>query len=157
MQSMAGLFRPNVAGIVIDGEDRLLICERQDHPESWQFPQGGVDKGETLEEALVREMDEELGLEPGQFDVIKQRGGYRYQFPEGQRRFRRYVGQEQTYFLCRLLVPDTCFQLDKHKPEFVRWRWIRPEEFDLRWLPAFKRHVYRAVLRDFFGVELAEV
>jgi putative (di)nucleoside polyphosphate hydrolase len=153
---MSGLYRPNVAAIMLNTANELLVCERKGFTNSWQFPQGGVDKGETLMEALHREMDEELGLEPHHYDVILQRGGYRYQFPNGVRRFRRYIGQEQTYFLCRMHVPDTTIRLDKHKPEFCSFRWVKVADFRLGWLPEFKRHVYKSVIRDFFQIDAVE-
>ena len=149
---MPGLYRPNVAVLMVNDDGKLLLCERRDFRNSWQFPQGGVDRGETLVQALHREMDEELGLEPVHYRIITQKGGYRYQFPTNLRRFRKYVGQEQTYFLAKLLVGEETIRLDKHKPEFRAWKWIDPYEFDFNLLPDFKRTVYRKVMRDFFGV-----
>jgi putative (di)nucleoside polyphosphate hydrolase len=149
---MSGRYRRNVAGLLVNAEGRVLICERRDYRNSWQFPQGGVDPNETLIEALHRELEEELGLEPHHYQILRQEGGYRYTFPNGAARFRRFIGQEQTYFLCKMLGRDADIRLDTHTPEFVNWKWIEPEEFQLNWLPEFKRPVYEAVLREFFGV-----
>jgi putative (di)nucleoside polyphosphate hydrolase len=63
-------------------------------------------------------------------------------------------GQEQTYFLCQLRTNAPQVNVKQKRPEFRAYRWIPPEEFDLDWLPAFKRDVYREVMRDFFQVEL---
>ena len=153
---MSERFRPNVAALLVDGDGRLLICERRDFANSWQFPQGGIDRGESPAEALQRELDEELGLEPRHYKVLRYRSGYRYYFPPTSKAFRKYAGQEQTYFLCKMLGTDADIRLDKHKPEFVRWRWIQPEEFDYAWLPNFKHPVYREVFRDFFGMDEKE-
>lgn len=146
-------FRQNVAALLVDGKGRLLICERRDFKDSWQFPQGGIDRGETPLEALHREMEEEIGLLPHHYKVLRQESGYRYFFPETSRAWRKFAGQEQTYFLCKMLGTDADISLDKHHPEFVTWRWIDPEDFDYAWLPPFKHPVYRAVFRDFFDID----
>jgi len=147
-----GRYRRNVAALLVNEEDRLLIAERLRYRDAWQFPQGGVDRNETEEEALYRELEEELGLAPAMVKVIEWRSGYRYEFPPEMRRFGRNIGQNQTYFLCRFLGRDHQIRLDNKVPEFRSFRWIKPEEFDLNWLPEFKRDVYRRVLWDFFGV-----
>lgn len=145
-------FRPCVACLLVNDEGRLLICERDDFADSWQFPQGGRDHGETPREALQRELWEEISLLPGAYDIVEERGPYRYRFPVRHRRRRKYVGQQQTYFLCRFHGPDSLISIDTKQPEFRSWKWIEPASFDLRWLPEFKRGVYRDVLKDFLGV-----
>ncbi len=144
-------FRPNVAGILQNAEGRILICERLNLAGAWQFPQGGVDKGERREEALLREMEEELCLRPGDYRVLGSKGPYRYLFSKGRRK-KGYDGQEQHYFLAVLTAPKTRINVFTDHQEFRATRWIQPEEFDLAWLPEFKKEVYRAVFRDFFGI-----
>lgn len=138
---------------MINEEGKLLVCERRDFANSWQFPQGGRDFGETPREALARELWEEISVLPGHYDVVEERGGYRYRFPVRHRRRGRYVGQQQIYFRCLFHGPDSLINMETKNPEFRSFRWIDPAEFDLRWLPEFKRAVYRSVLQDFFGVE----
>lgn len=139
-------------------EGLLLICERWTVPGAWQFPQGGVDPGETEEEALHREVLEEIGLEARHYEVLGRRSGYRYLYPEDVRRkkVRKHgcQGQEQAYYLCRLKPGAPEVDVNQRPREFARHRWILPEEFDLDWLPGFKRDVYRQVMNDFFGVAL---
>lgn len=151
-------FRPNVAALILKPEGQLLICERFTVPGAWQFPQGGVDDGETLEKALFREVREEVGLSPAHYEVLECRDGYRYLYPEDVRtkKLRKHGshGQEQTYFLCRLKPGAPPINVHQKGREFRAYRWIDPAEFDLEWLPAFKRQVYREVMRDFFGLEL---
>lgn len=144
-------YRPNVAGILQDSDGHILICERINTPGAWQFPQGGVDKGESREEALIRELEEELSLQMGDYQVISSKGPYRYLFNNGRKK-KGFDGQEQHYYLATLTVPDRRINVKTSHQEFCATRWIRPEEFDLGWLPEFKHEVYRAVLRDFFGV-----
>ena len=151
-------YRPNVALLLLDEQERLLICERLKVGGAWQFPQGGIDEGESAREALFREVEEEIGLPPLSYEVIDSRDGYRYVFPpeiqskKGKRA--RFIGQEQTYFLCRLREGAPPVDVNQNPQEFRSHRWIEPSRFDLNWLPAFKRPVYQDVLRDFFGVVL---
>lgn len=145
-------YQQNVAAILRNREGKILICERLHVRDAWQFPQGGVDEGETAEEAVVRELWEEIGVDPSDFRIIEKREGYRYLFPA--ERNRRHDGKEQTYFLCDFLADDSKINVKTAHPEFGAWRWIAPGEFQSRWLPEMKRKVYAAVFQDFFGVRL---
>lgn len=151
-------YRPNVAALMVNANGNLLICERTGLPGAWQFPQGGVDAGETMEEALFREVLEEIGIGRKHYEVMDRRDGYRYLYPPDvrARKIRKYGshGQEQTYFLCRLIPSAPPIDVHQTPQEFGAYRWILPEEFDLDWLPPFKHEVYRAVMADFFGVQL---
>lgn len=149
-------FRPNVALLLLDNRDRVLVCERLNIANAWQFPQGGVDKGETMLEALHREVEEEIGLPPSAYEIEQTRDGYRYFYPEAvkKRKKGRYDGQEQTYFLCRLKSDAPPIDIERKAREFRDYRWLNPHKFKLEWLPPFKRKVYRQVLRDFFDVDL---
>ena len=145
-------YQQNVAAILRNREGKILVCERIHIPNAWQFPQGGVDKGETAEEAVTRELGEEIGIEPGDFRILEKRGGYRYLFPGGGKR--GHDGKEQTYFLCDFLADDRKINVAMPHPEFRAWKWIFPAEFRREWLPAMKLNVYSAVFQDFFGVRI---
>lgn len=149
-------FRPNVAAVLQRSDGKILVAERLSLAGAWQFPQGGVNFGEASAQALARELEEEIGVLPEQFEVAEIRPGYRYLFPKGIRKKGSWVGQEQTYFLCRYLGEgkEEEFRLDGAHPEFSRVKWIEPGDFDLAWLPAFKRDVYCRVFADLFGVQL---
>lgn len=154
-----GEYRPNVAALMVDGEGRLLVCERLLNPGAWQFPQGGVDEGEEHDLAVLREVEEEIGLKPEHYVVEKSKGGYRYDYPPGAmagkpKRKARFVGQEQRYYLCRVREGAPEVNLMQEPREFSRAMWIEPKEFRLDWLPDFKKETYREVMRDFFEVEL---
>ena len=144
-------FRPNVAAILQDVQGRVLICERLNVDGSWQFPQGGVDKGETPEQALERELAEELSLPAKDYRVLTSKGPDRYAFGNGRKK-KGFDGQEQTYFLAQFTGSAARIEVRTKHQEFQAVRWISPSEFDLQWLPVFKHDVYRAVLRDFFEI-----
>ncbi len=149
-----GQFRLNVALLLERDDGRIFVAERVDRNGAWQFPQGGVDKGESLGDALEREVEEEIGLVPESYRVIEQRGGYRYTFPTGHRKKDDFKGQEQTYFRCLFTADDCAIDLNRSKPEFSRYQWIEPADFDIEWLPEFKRAVYTSVFQDFYGIAL---
>jgi len=145
-------YRPNVAFILRNTAGEILICERSDWAGCWQFPQGGVKKGESLEEALHREVEEELGLQPDAYRVLTSRGPYRYLFA-GNRKKQGFEGQEQQYFLGELIHPQAVIRFDGAQ-EFRAARWIPPAAYELDWIAPMKREVYAGVFRDFFALEL---
>ena len=148
------VYRPNVAAILVNQEDRIFVAERINIRGAWQFPQGGIDEGEDAETALFRELAEEIGVSRERLQVLERRDGYRYAFTKNRLKYGIYGGQEQTYFRCRFTGTDADFNLAATHQEFVQWRWILPHEFQMTWVPRFKRAVYRAVFIDFFGIEL---
>lgn len=147
-------FRPNVAALIVNRKGEILVCERTKNKGSWQFPQGGVDKGETQLQALEREVCEEVGLTADDYKVIEYREEYLYLYPAHIRAKKKWDGQVQTYFLCKLKKKAKKVDLGKNNPEFGDFDWVRPEDFEVDWLPSFKIEVYREVMRDFFGIEI---
>jgi len=147
-------YRKNVAAILVDHQGRILICERRKPDDAWQFPQGGVDKGETSLQALLREVEEEVGLLPEHYDVEYSRGVYRYKYPDKVSEKKGYRGQAQTYYLCRIKEGAPEPRIAKNCKEFKDYQWIYPCEFKRKWLPKFKEEVYEHVLWDFFDVEM---
>ena len=147
------MYRPNVAAIIRRADGKIFLGERLDVPGCWQFPQGGVKYLEMAEEALAREVLEETSLQPHQYCVVKKRGPYHYLFPKGRSK-EGFRGQEQTYFLVDLTEGNSLTRLVIDRREFGDSRWINPNEFQLHWIPEFKRAVYRQVFRDFFGIAL---
>lgn len=147
-------YRQNAALILERKDKKILICERADYEDAWQFPQGGVDKGEDPIDALYREVEEEIGLSPEFYKVLDYREGYRYKFDNRHPKMKRYLGQEQTYFRCRFNGENKDINLNVSKPEFVSFCWIKPEKFNLKWVPDFKRKVYTEVFRDFYDLDI---
>lgn len=144
-------YRANVGIIVCDDEGLVLLGGRIGQA-GWQFPQGGIREDESPEEAMYRELGEEIGLGPGDVRVLgATRGWLRYRLPERYvRRDSRPVciGQKQRWFLLRLVSPKDRLRADTTAtPEFDRWRWVG------FWEPAdevihFKRRVYRKALEQ---------
>jgi putative (di)nucleoside polyphosphate hydrolase len=154
MRAVKKPYRPNVAAILQRSDGKILIARRSDYPESWQFPQGGVGKGESAEEALRREVFEEVALPPETYLIEADRGGYCYEFPSGPDR-RGFHGQEQHYFLCRLdSGAESKIDPKRGCGEFTECQWVEVNNFPHNLVPPMKQEVYRRVLRDFFGPEV---
>jgi putative (di)nucleoside polyphosphate hydrolase len=146
-------YSPNVAGILRNPAGHILIGERVAVAGAWQFPQGGIDPGETPEQAIQRELWEEIGVLPQDYRLLERRGPYYYLFPPGVTK-KGHHGKEQWYFLADFHGSDARINVATEHPEFRAWRWVEPRAFQIAWLPEMKRAVYRQVFRDFFAVEL---
>ncbi len=144
-------YRPNVGIIVADARGRLLWAKRVGQ-DAWQFPQGGINPGESPHEAMFRELREELGLEPEHVELLGvTRNWLRYKLP---RRFirrgqwPRCIGQRQLWFALRLVADDSCVRFDRcAKPEFDDWAWVDYWQ-PLKGVVPFKRAVYRMALNE---------
>jgi putative (di)nucleoside polyphosphate hydrolase len=144
-------YRANVGIILMQDEGRLFIGRRSGG-RGWQFPQGGVQRGEKTEESLYRELNEEIGLNRDDVEVIGQTQRWlRYRLPvRYQRRHTRplCIGQKQRWFLLRLRRPDPTFRFDvTGAPEFDRWRWVDYWQ-PIREVIYFKRAVYTRALHE---------
>lgn len=144
-------FRPNV-GIMLANTHGQLLWARRIGQDAWQFPQGGIQTDESPEEAMFRELHEEVGLTPAAVEVVAStRGWLRYRLP--QRFVRRHsqpvcIGQKQRWFLLRLLADDAAVRVDhSESPEFDDWRWVS-YWYPLGQVVAFKREVYRRALAE---------
>ncbi|MEO8445413.1 MAG: RNA pyrophosphohydrolase [Gammaproteobacteria bacterium] len=144
-------FRANV-GIILCDSRRLVLVGGRVGQDAWQFPQGGILRDESPEQAMYRELREEIGLAPDDVAVLGSTGDWlRYRLPEQyvRRKMRPLcIGQKQRWYLLRLLSADTRLRLDTTTtPEFDRWRWVK------YWQPLseviyFKRGVYRQALEQ---------
>jgi putative (di)nucleoside polyphosphate hydrolase len=147
-------FRANV-GIVLMRRDGTVFLGRRTGGKGWQFPQGGVREGERLEQALYRELREEIGLAQADVEIVGRTAHWlRYRLPPRYIRRNRHplcVGQKQHWFLLRLAREPVAFDFTStgEEPEFDEWRWTEFWE-PVREVIYFKRKVYRSAL-----VELA--
>lgn len=144
-------YRPNV-GIILVNQRNEVFWGKRVREHSWQFPQGGINRGESPEQAMFRELHEEVGLLPEHVRIMgRTREWLRYEVPTHwvRREWRgHYRGQKQIWFLLRLVGRDTDVHLRAtDHPEFDAWRW---SEY---WIPLdsvieFKRDVYRQALDE---------
>ncbi|WP_237215906.1 RNA pyrophosphohydrolase [Falsiroseomonas oryziterrae] len=152
-------YRDNVGALLFNGAGLVLVARRADMPNAegaaggWQLPQGGVDAGEDLRRAVLRELAEEIGTDKAEI-IAEHPEWLHYEFPPelaagGFRIAQRYRGQRQKWFALRFRGTDADIRLDADPhPEFDAWRWARLEE-----LPAlavsFKRAIYEELARAF--------
>lgn len=141
-------YRPCVVGVFIE-KSKVLVAQRSDANKAWQFPQGGVEEGETYCEALFREMKEELGC--NQFEIVEENPDLlTYDFPKemGSKIAKEYKGQRQKWFLCQFISghgPNLELASDK---EFSSIKWIQASEV-LGHVIWWKKDVYRQALTFF--------
>ncbi|MEM8767560.1 MAG: RNA pyrophosphohydrolase [Pseudomonadota bacterium] len=145
-------FRPNVGIILCNDLGQVLWARRVGGRDAWQFPQGGIKAREKVEDALFRELHEEVGLEANSVEILARTNGWlRYRLPKRMRRHNSspgFIGQKQKWFLLRMLGEDQAVRVDQaDKPEFDHWRWVS------YWYPVgqvvdFKRDVYRKALKE---------
>ncbi|MBU3556725.1 RNA pyrophosphohydrolase [Polynucleobacter sp. Ross1-W9] len=149
-------YRPNVGIVLLNGRNEVFWGKRVGQ-HSWQFPQGGIQHGESPEQAMYRELQEEVGLLPEHVQIIgRTRDWLRYDVPEEYLRRQNstrvhraaYRGQKQIWFLLRLVGLDSDIQLRASEhPEFDAWRWV-PFWIQLDAVIGFKREVYQLALSE---------
>jgi putative (di)nucleoside polyphosphate hydrolase len=144
-------FRLNVGIILTNGKGQVFWAKRIGQ-DAWQFPQGGIKANETPDEAMYRELLEEIGLRPEQVEILGATRQWLYYYLPTHliRRHRRplCIGQKQRWYFLKLLGTETDVCLDNsHTPEFDGWRWVN-YWYPLREVVSFKRRVYELALRE---------
>jgi len=145
------IYRPNVAMIIVSCEypqkKDVFIAQRNDLTDIWQFPQGGIDEGEEVQEALFREMEEEIGTDSAQI-LAEYPEWISYDFPPKiAKSMKPYKGQTQKYFLLKL-GKDAKINLQTKHPEFINYKFVSVEDI-LDFTPHFKQPVYEKVIHYF--------
>jgi putative (di)nucleoside polyphosphate hydrolase len=147
-------------GIILVNSNRQVFLAKRIGKAAWQFPQGGLMAEESPEQAMFRELKEEIGLVPEDVKVLSAtRRWLRYRLP--QRLVRHYsqplcVGQKQKWFLLRLVNDDARFDLSvTGSPEFDSWAWVS-YWYPLSQVVAFKRRVYNLAMKEFARIVLSK-
>ena len=157
-------FRPGVGAMLFNGEEEVFVGRRfgpRGSPHRgprgayvWQMPQGGIDRKEAPEQAVLRELAEETGIEKAEI-IAETKDWLTYDLPEnllGVSWGGRFRGQKQKWFALRFTGEDADINLDFHdKPEFCEWRWARVEELQDLIVP-FKRRLYKDIIEEFGGL-----
>ena len=144
-------FRPNVAAIVLSAKYpqkcEIFIASRTDVENAWQFPQGGIDDGESAKEALFRELEEEIGTRDVEI-IAEYPKWVSYEFPPAiAKKMHPYDGQRQKYFLVKL-KKGAKINIQTEIPEFSEYKFV-PTKNIYDYITFFKRTVYKQVLKYF--------
>ena len=144
-------YRPNVAAIVLSAKYphtcEIFIASRTDVDNAWQFPQGGIDEGESAEDALYRELEEEIGTR--EIEIIAEYPQWvSYDFPPAiAKKMQPYDGQIQKYYLVKLKKGEK-ININTEIPEFSEYKFV-PTKNIYDYITFFKRTVYKQVIKYF--------
>ncbi len=149
--SKKDLYRPNVAMIIVSNaypkKKEIFIAQRDDLSDIWQFPQGGIDEGEEVLEAMFRELKEEIGTKKVKI-IAEYPKWISYDFPPAiAKKMKPFTGQIQRYFLVKL-KKNAKINIDTKHPEFSAFKFVEVDEvLDLS--SSFKQRVYKKVIKHF--------
>ena len=151
-------FRHGVGIILVNAKRQLFLAKRIGKP-AWQFPQGGMKNTETPEEAMFRELKEEIGLQPEDVKILASTKRWlRYRLPKRLVRHHSTplcIGQKQKWFLLRFIGDDDRIDLvATESPEFDSWAWVS-YWYPLTQVVSFKRRVYSLAMKEFARVVLS--
>jgi len=144
-------YRPCVGVMLINAEGLVFVGRRIDQTiEGWQMPQGGIDLGESPQQAAMRELKEEIGTNKAEF-LREMDGWLDYDLPAhlvGVALKGRYRGQRQKWLAMRFTGKDKDIDVNTDEPEFAEWKWLAMEALP-RMIVPFKRDTYTKVIEAF--------
>ena len=147
-------YRRGVGIMLLNREGKVFVGARIDNTdEAWQMPQGGIDDGEDHPwQTALRELEEETGITADLVERVTEcPERLKYDLPVELRARLwggKYVGQDQDWYLARVLGTDADVNIHTEHAEFREWKWIEPEQLPELIVP-FKRDLYRRLLREF--------
>ena len=149
---MTDKYRKCVGMMILNSNKEILVGRRLDHPSGyWQMPQGGIDDNENPEEAVWREMLEEIGTNKAEIIKISNQW-INYDIPSETLKTlpwgHKYIGQTQKWFAFDFLGEDIDINVGTDNPEFSEWKWSRMDLIVDSIVP-FKRNVYSIILEEF--------
>ena len=114
-----------VSAVIIQKEDKFLIVKKPRKNNAWQFPQGGVDEGETFQQAGEREVKEECGNDL-EILIKNKIGSYQYFFPADFTRHNENIqGAEVIFFLGKFISG----KVEIDRDELCDFLWIEKDKF----------------------------
>lgn len=150
-----GIYRKNVGAVILNSKKQIFVGKRFGTSFAGNFlqmPQGGIKDDETEEEALMREIKEEVGILPNIFNIVKKTEGYYYyEIPQKMRKSvwnNIYIGQKQRWFLLSFNGKDEDINVNTDFPEFEGWKWLEPKEV-IEHVISFKKDIYKKIFLEF--------
>ena len=152
---MDGKYRKCVGMMILNYNNEILVGRRMDHPSGyWQMPQGGVEDIENPEEAVWREMMEEIGTNNANLYKISKQW-VKYKIPQETLNHlpwgKKYIGQTQKWFIFTFSGKDKDINVETQNPEFSEWKWIKSNDLVENVVP-FKQKVYKTILDEFSDI-----
>ena len=138
--------------MILNNNNDILVGRRLDHPSGyWQMPQGGIDDNENPEEAVWREMMEEIGTNKAKLYKTSNQW-IKYEIPKETLDHlpwgKIYIGQTQKWFMFKFLGKDKDINVETQDPEFSEWKWMNYNDLVKNAVP-FKKNIYQKILNEF--------
>ena len=141
--------------MILNSDNKILVGKRMDHPSGhWQMPQGGIDENENPEEAVWREMMEEIGTNKAEIYKVSNQW-INYEIPKETLNHlpwgKKYIGQTQKWFIFKFTGENDDINVKTPNPEFSEWKWIQYNDLIKNAVP-FKRVVYKTIIDEFADI-----